>query len=273
MRFRTHVGRALDPRLSSNRLIIGLTVVATFAALSIIVTSGTTEVWVAPVHAFLTWAFVREVDPDHDWTALTAAFVAGIWVIMGLEVMSALALLGVMVAARLVLNSTGRRPLVTDLVGLVVLASGIAFTPEGWIAGFALAVAIYVDNRLGEVLTRVGVIAAAVAAVGATAVATLTNATPEAIPDVRPLLTIVVGGLALWAIMREPVDPLSVTDSRDRRLLDARRLHAARGLVGVALFIAALLMGPSADGLVPTLLGFALALASGERDRLVRARK
>jgi hypothetical protein len=253
--------------------MIGLIAVTAIAALSIIITSGTTDVWVAPVHTFLIWAFVREVDPDHDWTALTAAFIAGLWVIIGMEVMNALALLGVMVAARMVLNSTGRRPLATDLVGLVVVASGIAFTPEGWIAGFALAVAIYIDNWLAEMAPRGGVAAAAAAALGASAVATLTDAVPETIPDVRPLFTIVVGVVALWAIMRDPVDPLSVTDSRDRRLLEPHRLHAARSLVGVALFLAALLMGPAADGLVPAFVGFALALASGERDRLVRSRR
>lgn len=270
MRFRTHVGRPLDLTLSSNSLVIGLTAVAAIAALSIWLTSGTTDAWMAPVHTFLTWAFVREVDPDHDWTALTAAFIAGLWVIVGLETMSALALLGLMIAARLVLNSTGRRPLLTDLVVLALGASAIAYTPEGWAAGFALTVAIYIDHRLAGVITRGGLIAAAVAALGTSVVATMTDAVPEAIPDVRPLLSIVVGVVALWGIIREPVDPLSVTDSRDRRLLDARRLHAARSLVGVALFLAALLMGPTAAGLVPAFVGFALALVSGERDRLRR---
>ena len=251
-------------------LIIGLTAVAAIAAFSITITSGTIDVWWAPVHVFLTWAFVREVDPDHDWAALIAAFIAGLWVIVGLEPMSALALLGLMIAARLVLNSTGRRPLRTDLVALALGASAIAYTPEGWIAGFALAVAMYIDHRLAAVTNRGGLIAAAVAALGTSVVATMTEAVPETVPDVRPLLSVVVGVVALWAIIREPVDPLSVTDSRDRRLLEARRLHAARSLVGMALFLAALLMGPTAEGLVPAFVGFALALTFGERERLRR---
>lgn len=264
------MGRPLELSLSSNGLIIGLTGVAAIAALSITITSGTTDAWVAPVHTFLTWAFVREVDPDHDWTALTAGFIAGLWAIVGLETMSALALLGLMIAARLVLNSTGRRPLGTDLVALALGASAIAYNPEGWIAGFAVAVAIYVDYRLAGVVTRGGPFAAAVAALGTSVVATMTDAVPKTIPNVRPLLSVVVGVVALWAILREPMDPLSVTDSRDRRLLEARRLHGARSLVGVALFLAALLMGATADGLVPAFVGFALALVSGERDRLRR---
>lgn len=270
MRFRTHIGRPMNLTLTSNRLVIGLIVFAAIAALAVMVTSGITDVWAAPVHTFLTWAFVREVDPDHDWTALGAGFFAGLWVIAGQEVMSALALLGVMVAARLVLNSTGRRPLPTDLIFLAMLASAIAFTPEGWIAGFGLALAIYVDERLAGLAKPSAVIAASLAALGASAVATLTNAIPETLPDMRPLFALIVGVIALMAIMREPVEPLSITDSRDRRLLEVRRLHAARSLVGVVLFLAVLLMGLDSVGLLPAVSGLVLALAAGERDRMAR---
>lgn len=270
MTFRSHVGRSLDMRLASNRLILGLTLVTALAAGAVMVTGGITDVWVAPAHTFLTWALVREVDPDHDWTALAAGFAAGLWVVTGQEAMSALALLGTMLAARLVLNSTGRRPLNTDLVGLVVIASGIAFTPEGWIAGFGLALAIYIDDRLREETRTASVIAAALAALGASAVATLTDAIPRSLPEFRPGLILVIGLAGLVAIMRDPVDPMSVTDSRDHRLLETSRLHAARGLVAVLLFIGAQLMGPQAIGLIPAVAGFILALLVNERDRLVR---
>jgi hypothetical protein len=260
----------MNPTLASNRLVIGLTAFAAIAALVVMLTSGITDVWLAPIHTFLTWAFVREVDPDHDWTALTAGFIAGLWVIAGQQVMSALALLGVMVAARLVLNSTGRRPLLTDLIFLAVMASAIAFTPEGWIAGFGLALAIYVDERfIGPVGPR-ALIAATLAALGVSAVATWTEAIPQTLPDIRPLFAFIVGVIALVAIVREPVAPLSITDSRDRRLLEARRLHATRSLVGVVLFLAALLMGPDSLGLLPAISGFVLALAAGERVRMAR---
>lgn len=271
MAFRTHVSRPLDLRLTSNRLILGLTAVTAVAALAVMITSGSNDSWVAPVHTFLTWALVRELDPDHEWTAISAGFFAALWVVTGQPVMSALALAGVVVAARLVLNSTGRRPLVTDLVGLVVLASGIAFTPEGWIAGFGLALAIYIDDRFREETRAAGVLAASVAALGASAVATLTDAIPDALPELRPGLILAIGLAGMVAIMRDPVDPMSVTDSRDHRLLEGRRLHAARALVGILLFIAAQLMGPLAIGLIPALAGFVLGLTATERDRLIRA--
>jgi hypothetical protein len=270
MAFRTHVGRRLNLTLGSNRLILGLTAVTAIAALAVMITSDIAEVWVAPFHVFLTWALVREIDPDHDWTALAAAFFAGLWVIVGEGTVSVMALLGLMMAARLVLNSTGRRPLNTDLIGLVLLGSAVAFTPAGWVAGFGLAVAIYIDDRLSPEPRTRAVLAAALAAMGASAVATLTSALPETLPDIRPLLTVVIGIVALAGIMREPVEPLSVTDSRDRRLLEPRRLHAARGLVGIVLFLSALLNGPEAVGLVPAFLGYALALFTEGLDRLQR---
>ncbi|MBW3666737.1 MAG: hypothetical protein KY394_03980 [Actinobacteria bacterium] len=284
MAFRTHVGRPMDLRLGSNRLIIGFTVVAAIAALAVMVTGGITDVWVAPVHTFLIWALVREVDPDHDWAALGAAFFAALWVIVGQEVPSAMAVLALVAAARLVLNSTGRRPLTSDLIGLAMLGSAAAYSAEGWVAGFGLALAIYIDDRLAAVPRVRSVIAASVTALGASAVATLTNAIPKPFPEIRPLLALVLGGLALLAIIREPPEPLSATDSRRRTLdlgseeivaeisvrLEKGRLHASRTLVGVILFLAALLAGEEAIGLVPAAVGYALALGAGERDRLAR---
>jgi hypothetical protein len=115
------------------------------------------------------------------------------------------------------------------------------------------------------------VVAATVTALGASAVATLTNALPEVVPDIRPLLVVVIGGVALLGIAREPVHPVSVTDSRrNRHVLERRRLHASRVLVGVLLFLSALLMGAGATGLIPALAGYVLALISGEWDRTRR---
>jgi len=270
MAFRTHVGRSLNLTMGPNRLIIGLTAVTAIAALAVMITGGIAEVWVAPFLVFLTWALVREIDPDHDWTALAAAFFAGLWVMVGQETLSVMALLGLMMAARLVLNSTGRRPLNTDLMALVILGSAVAFTPTGWVAGFGLAVAIYIDDRLSPEPRARAVLAAALAALGASAVATLTGALPETLPAIRPLLTVVIGIVALTGIIREPIQPLSVTDSRDHRLLEPRRLHASRGLVGIVLFLSALLNGPAALGLVPALVGYALGLVAEGLDRLGR---
>jgi hypothetical protein len=270
MAFRTHVGRSLDLMLWSNRLIVGLTLVAAVAAAAIMLSGGPQEVWVAPVKVFLTWALVREVDPDHEWTALAAAFLAGLWVILGGEVMSVMAMLGLLAAARVVLNSTGRRPLITDLVGLVILASAVAYTPEGWIAGFSVALAIYIDDRMSAEPRMAAAVAAVAAALGASAVATLTDALPAGLAGIRPLLAVVIGLVALAGIAREPVDPLSLTDSRRGGLLEARRLHASRALVGVLLFLGALLMGPDATGLAPALAGYSAALLTGEWDRARR---
>ena len=51
------------------------------------------------------------------------------------------ATLGFMIAARIVTNTTGRRPLLTDYMLVGVLATVLSGSVVGWVAGFSIAVA------------------------------------------------------------------------------------------------------------------------------------
>ena len=154
MAFRTHLGRHFDPSSRSNQLLFGLVAITAVASVVVWLSADDLDVLWAPVHIFLTWAMIREVDPDHPPVALMGGLVAGLWVLSGLGVIGALAVGGLMVAARLVSNTTGRRPLITDLITIGAGATVISFTVAGWVAGFSLAVAIYVDDRMsGEPTT------------------------------------------------------------------------------------------------------------------------
>lgn len=267
---RTHLGRRLDLSLSSNRLIIGLTALAGIAGLLLWMTGDSPKAWLAPVHTFLMWALVRELDPDRHWTALIAAGVAGGWVLAGLEIIGALALGGFLLAGRLVLNPVGLRPLNTDLVAMAIAAGVVSFTAVGWVAGSGIAVAIYIDERLSDRPRRAALLAAIGAALGASAVATISEALPETLPSIRPLLVVVMGLLALLAVIRDPLPVLSTVDSSDLRSMERERLHGSRTLIGVLLFVAALLVGPSVTGLGPIMIAFALVLASEEVKRIRR---
>ena len=112
---------------------------------------------------------------------------------------------------------------------MVVLAGAVSFTPLGWVAGFGLAVAIYLDDRMEETHSGRAVVAAIGAAVAATVVATLTDALPQTLPQVRPLLTLALGALALIAVSRDPVAPSSLVDSRRKSLLVPERLAHRSG--------------------------------------------
>jgi hypothetical protein len=215
---------------------------------------------------------VREIDPDHQSTALLAALVAGVWVIGGLDIVGALAVAGLLVGARLVSNTTGRRPLLTDLIPIGVFATVIAFTRAGWVAGFGLALAIYVDDRMASEHNSAASITAALAALGASGVATLSRVFPQDLPNVRPLLAVAIGILALIAVVREPEEPESVVDSRLKNRVSQSRLYASRSLFAVLLFAMALLIGPDALAVGPLAIALALALVSNEIERIRRAR-
>lgn len=271
MAFRTHVGRHMDLSLLSNRLIIGLTAIAGVAA-GVLWWLSSDEfgiLW-APVHVFVTWALIRELDPDHQVTAIIGAVIAGLWVLAGFEIVGALAVGGLVVAARLVSNTTGRRPLLSDLIVIGVGAAAISFTAVGWVAGFGLAIAIYVDDRMANEQTTYAPVIAALAALGASGVATLSRVFPQEVPDIRPIFVVAIGILGLVAVVREPEQPTTLVDSRLKTMLDRSRLHASRSMVAVLIFAMAVLSGPDAVATSVLGLSLALVLVYNEVDRLRR---
>jgi hypothetical protein len=272
VRFRSHVLRPIDPTDPWNRAILILTAVA-----------GATGVYLTVAHdrepllaigaagsSFLAWALARELDPDHQVPAIALAILAGVWALLGYEVVL-LPFVGLLMAARIVVGTTGRRPLWADLAGLAVLAAAISFTPLGWVVGFGLAVAIYVDDRMTGEPTRAALFATLGAAVGSTVVASLSNVFPRSLPIVRPLLVAGLGVMALITVIREPLDPVSFVDSRTKSFLRKERLQAGRTLCAVVLFIGALVSGESAPDVLPMALVIAFSLASSELERTRRS--
>jgi hypothetical protein len=175
-------------------------------------------------------------------------------------------------ATRLLAETTGRRPLPSDLAGLAVLAGLISYTPLGWVMGFGLAVAIYIDDRMSGATTRPGLLAALGAAVAASVVVNLSDALPETAWTIDPILAASSGALALLAVARSPVDPVSFVDSRSRRFLRSDRVHAARALAGVVLFAGSLIESTDSRVVVPMAMVLAVVLASEEVERLWRQR-
>jgi hypothetical protein len=272
MAFRSHIGRPFDLTLWSNRLLFLSVTLFGLAAVVAWGNDSPIEVLWAPAHVFVIWALVRELDPDHDWSALLAAALAGVWVLLGYPMVSALAVGGLLLAARLILNSTGRRPLITDLVVVGGYAAAIAFTRVGWVSGFGLAVAILIDARMTEEAGTAGTITAGLAALGATLVATAAGAFPGDAFGVQPMAVTLIGLVALVTILRAPPEPTSLVDSRMKWSLSRDRLHGARSLTGILVFASALLSGGEVDRLVPVVIALVISLMSAEVERLRRPR-
>jgi len=270
MAFRSHVLRPIDLSISSNRLIVGLGAVGVIAAAAVVLAGGPASAWWTPVYIALMWALGREIDPDHEATALIAAVGGGLWVLAGFDASAMTALLGLMFAARLTVNSTGRRPLLTDYIVMGAMAAAISFTITGWVGGFGIALAIYIDDRMAGEHRQMSAFAAALTALAASVVVTAARAFPQEVPDARSAVVLAIGFVALVAVVREPEPPVSLVDSRMKSLLVPGRLHAARAMVGVLVFLGAFLNGADAVAMIPAAGVVALALASNEVERIRR---
>ena len=248
--------------------MIGLTALFAVVGVALWLSGDAASGWLAPVHTFIVWALIRELDPDRQLTALLAAAFAGVWVLLGYEPAGALALGGLLLAGRIVLNPVGLSLLNTDLIAMTVAATVVSFTAAGWVAGSGIALALYIDARMSEKPRPASLFASAGAAVGATAMATVTNALPDNLSVVEPLVVVSIGLLALAIVVRDPLPVLSNVDHTDTKRMSTERLHASRTLTVVLVFVSALLMGSEARGLIPVVIAIALVLVSEEVKRL-----
>ncbi|HET8739091.1 MAG TPA: hypothetical protein VFO17_05095 [Acidimicrobiia bacterium] len=270
MDFRSHLARSFDFRSATNLTLAGLVLAALGVAVVRWLNGAAGEVFLAPVFVFVIWALLREIDPDHPWVALATGAVAGVWVLADRPVLSALAAGGLVVAARIITSTTGRRPLPIDLIAVTVLGIGIAFTVEGWLAGFAIAVAVYIDDRM-RAEKRLGALAAAViTAVGATLVATATRAFPDGPPDIVEYLALLSGVIAVILLVRDPAPPISQVDARHAAFIDKARLHISRSVVGVAAFLMVLTMGSAAEDAIVIVVALAVVIVTNEIELLRR---
>jgi hypothetical protein len=272
VQFRSHVVRPIDPESPWNRAVLALSVVVGLvgAYLTFFQDGAPLLAMEAGATAFLSWALARELDPDRQVPALMLSVIGGALALLG-QATAILPFTALLMAARLVVETTGRRPLPTDLAGLAALATVVSFTPLGWVMGFGLAVAIYVDDRMAEEPNRTALFAALGAAIGSSVMASFSMAFPRTVPTIDPLVTAALGVLALIAVLREPLEPVSFVDSRTKKFLRRDRLQAGRALVGVLVFFGVVVSGAMAPAVVPMALVVAAALASTEVERLQRA--
>jgi hypothetical protein len=271
VKIRSHLLRPLDMASPWNRAVLVLSALAGAAGAYLTVSHDRDLLFAleAGGSTFLAWALCRELDPDRQTPAIAVAVFGGAWALLGMET-AILPFAGMLLVARLLVETTGRRPLPGDLFVVALAATLMSFTPMGWVVGFGLAVAIYVDERMAEESSRVALLAALGAAVGSSVVTTLGDAFPQALPTFRPILIAATGLLALIAVLREPVDPVSFVDSRNKRFLRRDRVHAGRAAIGVLVFLGAIVSGEAALAVVPMALVVATALASTEVERLQR---
>ena len=178
--------------------------------------------------AFVAWAIARELDPDRPAGAVAAAVLAPFTVIAADPDLLASGLM--IVAARVVAGTTGRRLRLIDLVVLGIWAALIGIdgigTPVGLMAGIAPAVSGWWNRASARVLFAAS--AATLAAVVAVAAAFALDRGPWTEPAgfARGLL---VAGLAAGLVGCWLVPAVrSAVDSRHRGIISTHRVRLAR---------------------------------------------
>ena len=236
------VVRLFDPRLSSNRLLIGAFFSVLIGVVAVRVLARADELGdalpaavQAAFSVFLAWAIARELDPDSPGAANVAA-VAGYLILQTGEARLG-GLTAILFAVRIVAGTTGRVPNAFDLAWLPALAAYSASAPGGVVAGSALAAALALETaRPGVARGRMlasGFVAAALVVVVGLGQGTLA---PDPQAPTPSQWLIGVGAMAATAGLVRIRPPVSVGDlSGDRlspaRLARARLLAVAAGTI------------------------------------------
>jgi hypothetical protein len=226
------LGRGFDPRIPSNLFVLLITpfagVVAGVAALVAGdgVGSAARSGLLAGGSAFLAWAIAREIDPDDPVPAAVAAVAAPFVVLIGDPGLGVMAT--GLLAARILVRSTGLVPRPTDLVVVAGFAWYVATRPGGLPAALVLAAAVAADRRLPGEVSAWSIPMALVAAGGSVAAAGLTGRI--AIEAVAPAgwewLMVGVAAAGSLLILRPPL-VVSMCDATGEHIVE-RRLRAAR---------------------------------------------
>lgn len=262
------LARPVDIRHASNRfallaagvgLVVG--VVATLLLTDLGILASLWRGISYGVGAFLAWAVGRELQPDVPAAARYAVFAYAVAAWTGPP--SLAAVVAALVAARIVVRTSGRPPTRWDLAAVVVVAGIAAAAPVGFVVALGLAYALYVDTRLPDPGPAGDQHLATTATALIAVVVTLASGsfwTDWRGPDLLEAV-VVLAALATIAVFR--VGPVSSTGDLDRQPLRAERVaHARRLTLGVV--VAAILWAGagSVGALAPVLaalIGLGLA--------------
>lgn len=204
----TGLGRPLNPRVKSNQIAIAgsaaFGVVGSVVALLAGTDSWLWEAAAVAIAAFIGWALGREIDPDHESTAIVSMVIAGVLALIVTPQLLVLAVL--LLATRIIAGTVG-----TDLRGLdllvVVGASAYAGSqPVAWpIAALLVFAVIRQDSRFAT--------PAAVAMTLATIVSAgvFVDSFSPGVPSLLVWILIAVLGLVGWKRIRV----ISVQSSAD----------------------------------------------------------
>lgn len=253
----THLGRTLSLGEPTHRWLaslVGLGAVAGWARPGS--ASPAEAMFRTAATIALVWMLIRELGPDGQKAALAGAAVAGLAVVYTGDTELA-ALAGLALASRVLTRSTGRVPLITDIVAIGVFAGVFARTPLAWTAGLAVAAAVALDTGLPRPAPDRYVWLAAAIGVSVTVTAVISGAVY--LNWMRPYLLTLSAGVVAWVVLlRSPSTPRTL-DDHGREFVPTR-IRSARLLALGAVTLGTLVGGAAfATGSWPLWVGLAFA--------------
>ena len=257
----TSLARAVDPRYSSNRLVVAGSVIAALVAVG--ASALDIDLGFGPLSAalavFLSWAVARELDPDRPISAALAMPAAFVF-LLALGEASLIVGTALLLASRVTSGTVGADLRLLDLLAVVGLSGLLATQPVG-LVGIALLLAAVM---ISEWPSR-RVMVAAFFSVATFAIVWVLSGTELAwgTPDVADWTSLVVTLVAAALIIPTP----RVTSQTDRRTgtVDRSRVTVARLLVGLAVVAAFGVAGGIGIQAVAPIAGAALVGTAARR--------
>lgn len=238
----THLGRTISLDDALNRWMLGVCAAAAVAALAYPGgRSPAAAAFSVGLTVFLVWALIRELDPDHPVTALVGAAAAGTLAIVT-AASSLITVAIVMVTARIVVRSTGLRPLLSDIAVVGALVGAFSRTPLIWAVGLGLAFGVALDTTLPEPAPQRNVWLAGAIGLAVTLSAVLSGAVRIVWSAPGPV-TVTLGIVALALVTTAPSQEISSVGDYRRTPLHPERLRAARLLAASALTLGTIVGG------------------------------
>lgn len=243
----THIGRPVDLRYPTNRIILLMMMLTTVAMLVFQLLSGTAliEAGLQAISAGLTiffvWAFAREIDPQEQLSAFVAVLLTLIMLFIVDADYNLLALFFLMSVARVVNRSVGLPLKLNDSVLVLIFAGFVAYL-SGWIFALIAAVAFLLDSFLPESDSKHRLFAGLAFLMMIVFMLIQQDAFTLMMPTQTFLIGIVLAGLIFMPLIWSSRQVTAVCDMRGQTLSPIR-VQATQLLMLMVAFVLAFLQG------------------------------
>ncbi|RMG81861.1 MAG: hypothetical protein D6712_15570 [Chloroflexi bacterium] len=229
------IGRPIDLRYASNVYVTIVTVVALIVGglVQLLQTHdfGQSMLYGGGIglSAFFAWALARELDPDYNRSAVIAALLAPVALLLYGMTANLLPLFLIMLAIRVLNRSTGLPPTLLDRFAILVLLGLVVYAGH-WLAGIFALLFFITDMLLARAFRQSGWwIGSAITVFVLTFLIGRNNLQASTFSDTNVLITALLSAIILVALLLAPKRVTSVGDLTNAPL-NFRRIHSARWL-------------------------------------------